>query len=233
MVLSVRRCAEFITQLHRLKVKVTLQGHVIYPPIPVRPISPESFERFSLNFTQIFLSVRRFAEHINKLPRLKVKVTGQSKWIYPWSSCPFHISWTLWAIFIKLQPNIHLSAMMCRPYDSVTQTQGQGHASKSWDLPFNSCPFHISWTLWAIFIKLQPNIHLSAMMCRPYDSVTQTQGQGHTSKSWDLPFNSCPLHISWTLWTILLHLNVPLSEVVCRANDSDTQTQGQTSRSWN
>ena len=73
MSLSVRRCAEYITQLPRLKVKVTGQGHVIYPSIRVCSISPASFERFSLNFTQMFLSVRRCAEHITQLPRLKVK----------------------------------------------------------------------------------------------------------------------------------------------------------------
>ena len=56
MFLSARRCAETMTQLRRLKVKVPHQGHVIYPSICVRSISPEPFERFSLNFTQMFLS---------------------------------------------------------------------------------------------------------------------------------------------------------------------------------
>ena len=71
MFLSVRQCAEVITRLHRLKVKVTLQGHVIYPSIRVRSIFAESFEQFSLNFTQMFLPV------MTQLPRLKVKVTCQ------------------------------------------------------------------------------------------------------------------------------------------------------------
>ena len=62
MFLSVRRCAEPMTRLHRLKVKVTLQSHGIYPLIRVRSISPELFERFSLNFIQAFLSVRCCAE---------------------------------------------------------------------------------------------------------------------------------------------------------------------------
>ena len=79
MFLSVIRCTEFMTRLHRLKVKVTLQGHGIYSSIRVRSIFPESFERFSLIFTQMFLSVRRCAEHMTQLPRLKV--TGQG--IYP------------------------------------------------------------------------------------------------------------------------------------------------------
>ena len=75
MLLSVTRCEEFMTRLHRLKVKFTLQGHVIYPSIHVRSISPESFEQFSLNFTEMFFSFRRCAEHMTQLPR--VKVTGQ------------------------------------------------------------------------------------------------------------------------------------------------------------
>ena len=57
MFLSVRRCAEGMIWFHRPKV-VTLQGHVIYPSIRVGYIFPESFEGFSLKFTQRFLSVR-------------------------------------------------------------------------------------------------------------------------------------------------------------------------------
>ena len=30
-----------------------------------------------------------------------------------------------------------------------------------------------------IFIKLHPNVPLSEMVCRTYDSAAQTQGQGH------------------------------------------------------
>ena len=81
MFLSVRLCAESMTPLSRLKVKVTLQGHVIYLSIPVCSISTEPFERFSLNITQMFPSVRPCAEHMAQLPRLKV--TGQGQVIYP------------------------------------------------------------------------------------------------------------------------------------------------------
>ena len=76
--------------------------------------------------------------------------------------------------------------------------------------PWISCPLHIFWTLRAIFIKLYPNVPLSETMCRTYDSATHTQGQGHTSRSCDLLFNLCPLHISWILLTIFIkhHSNV-------------------------
>ena len=40
MLLSVRGCAEPMTQLCRLKVMLTLQGHVIYTSVFVRSISP-------------------------------------------------------------------------------------------------------------------------------------------------------------------------------------------------
>ena len=56
MSLSVRRCAEPMNRVCRLKVKVNFQVHGIYPlQFPVRSISPEPFERFSLNSTKMFL----------------------------------------------------------------------------------------------------------------------------------------------------------------------------------
>ena len=46
-------------------------------------ISPEPFESVSLNFTQVFLSVRRCVEAMTQLPRLqKVKVTFQGHGIF-------------------------------------------------------------------------------------------------------------------------------------------------------
>ena len=66
-----------MTQLHRINVKVTIQGDVIYPLIFVRSISPKPFELVLFNCIQMLLSVKQSAEHMNKLPRLKVKVTGQ------------------------------------------------------------------------------------------------------------------------------------------------------------
>ena len=62
--LSVRWCAELMAQLCRLKVKVTLQGHGIYPWISwlVSFKSPQPFVRFSLNITHMFLLVSWCAE---------------------------------------------------------------------------------------------------------------------------------------------------------------------------
>ena len=50
MFVSVRQCAEQMTQLPRLKV--TGQGQGIYPEFCVCSISPEPLGQFSLNFTQ-------------------------------------------------------------------------------------------------------------------------------------------------------------------------------------
>ena len=41
----------------------------------------EPFERFSLNFTQMFLSMSSCAESMTQLCQLKVKVTLQGHWI--------------------------------------------------------------------------------------------------------------------------------------------------------
>ena len=70
MFLSARWCAEHMTQLWSLEVNVTVQGNGIYLEVGVCYISPEPFESCSLNFTQMFLSVRRCAEAMTQLPRL-------------------------------------------------------------------------------------------------------------------------------------------------------------------
>ena len=78
-------------------------------------ISAEPFERFSFNFTQMFISVRCCAE---LMTRLQVML---------------HISWILWTIYIKLHSNVPLSKTVCRTHDSSMHTQAQGHTSRLWD----------------------------------------------------------------------------------------------------
>ena len=75
---QVRQCAEPMTQLHRLKVR-SWEGFTLQ--FRVCSISPEPFERFSLNITQMFLLVRRCAESMTQLCRLKVMVTLQGQGI--------------------------------------------------------------------------------------------------------------------------------------------------------
>ena len=127
MSLSVRRCAEHMTRLRRNKVKVTLQGHVINPLILVRSISPEPFERFSLNFTKMFLSVRRCAEPMTQLRRLNVKVTLQGHGIYPLISCRSISPQPFVRFSLNITQMFLFSEFVCTIYDSARQTQCQCH----------------------------------------------------------------------------------------------------------
>ena len=73
MFIWARRRAEPITKLLRLKVKVTVEGHEFLTlQFRVCSISPEPFERFSLNVG--LLSLSWCAEPINQPCRLIVKV---------------------------------------------------------------------------------------------------------------------------------------------------------------
>ena len=99
---------------------------------------PEPLEKCSINFTQIIISVRQSAEPMTQLCRLKV-----NSWDLPFTfmSAPYLIPFE--RFFSKLHSNNHLSETVCRTHDSARQTQGQGHTSKSWDLPisFVSVPY--------------------------------------------------------------------------------------------
>ena len=55
----------------------------------VRSIASEPFERFSLNFTQLFLSVRRCVEPMNQLRSLKVKPEGDTSMLLGFCSGGF------------------------------------------------------------------------------------------------------------------------------------------------
>ena len=92
-------------------------------------------------------------------------------------------------------PKCFISVRGCAEY----MTQGQGHTSRSWDLPLNfvSAPYLFNPLIF--FIKLYPDVPLIERVCRTHDSAMQTQGQGHTSRSWDLPLNFMVDHISSTL----------------------------------
>ena len=68
-------CRTCNTALHAT-VKVTLKGHVNYPSMRVHSLyaSPESIERFSVSFIQMFFFERWCAELMTQQPKLKVKV---------------------------------------------------------------------------------------------------------------------------------------------------------------
>ena len=56
----------------------------------VRSISPGPFQSFSLNFTQMLLSLRWCAVPMIQLTRLEVTIQGHV--ILPFNLCPLHIS---------------------------------------------------------------------------------------------------------------------------------------------
>ena len=122
MFASVRWCAEPITQLCWLKVKVTLEGHPFEPWIWGHSIA---IQTALLNLGQMFTLVRWCVEPITQWCRLKVKVTIEG---HPSLSCLLHISWTLWKTSMKLWSNVCLSEAMCRTHNSSILTQGQGHS---------------------------------------------------------------------------------------------------------
>ena len=73
---------ETVCRAHNSASQTQCQGHEIYPSNHVHSIYPEPLERFSLNFTQTFLSVRRCAEPMTQLHRLNVNVTLQGHRIH-------------------------------------------------------------------------------------------------------------------------------------------------------
>ena len=89
--------------------------------------APEPVERFSLNFGQMFASVKRCAKPITQSCRLKVKVTIEGPEFESLISDPFHITFTSGLIFIKLWSNVRLSETMFRTHKSTMPTQGQAH----------------------------------------------------------------------------------------------------------
>ena len=76
MFTSVRRCAEPMTQLRRLNVRVTVTGQ-----LRVCSISPQTLEGLSLHFDKMFSSLRGCAKQIAQSCKLKAKVTVEGNGI--------------------------------------------------------------------------------------------------------------------------------------------------------
>ena len=114
---------------------------------------------------------------LSKTVWIIIDLASSSNGIYPWILCLLYISWILWTVFMNLHTNVPLSKTVIRTYDPATQTQCQGQTSRSLVLPLNLFPLNISWTLWAIFIKLHANVSLGEMMCRTQLSAMQSQCQ--------------------------------------------------------
>ena len=146
----------------------------------VRLISSEPFQRFSFNFTQMFLSFWQRAEswlsYADSRSRSHLKVMGFTLQLRVRSISPEpfeRIPLTLTQIILSVRRCAETMTQLCR-------LKCQGHTARPWDLPVNlvSTPY-----------LLNPNVSLIETVCRTYNSATQAQGQGHISRSWDLPFN--------------------------------------------
>ena len=141
-------------------------------------ISSEPFERFIVNFTQMPLSVRRCAEPMNRVCKLKVKVNFQGHGIHPLQFPVRSISpERFWTIFITLHPNVPFGETVCRTHDSAMESRCQCHSSRPWDLPLKL----VSATYLQNPLKgFHPNVPLIETVCRSNDSATKSlKGQGH------------------------------------------------------
>ena len=164
--------------------RVNTQGHVIYSSIGDRYIAPEASGKFSLNFVQMFLSIRQCTNHMAQLPRLKVKVTCQGQG-YNFEFCVRCIYlWTLWVIIINLI-QMFLSVKRCAgPMNWLCRLKVKSHFKDMWfALQFVSAPY---------LLNLLNDFHLTSTRCSflwANDSAIQDRGQCFTSRSRELPLN--------------------------------------------
>ena len=166
----------------RCKANATFQDHVIYNSIRVRSISPESFERLSLNFTQMILSVRRCAEHMTQLSydsRSQVRVKGFTLEFRVCSISPEpfrRISLHFIQMFLTVTRCAEHMALLHRlKVEVILQSHGMYPSIRVRSIsptPFERFSFNFS-----------SNVPLNEVVCRTNDSL-QTRDQGHTSRSW-------------------------------------------------
>ena len=132
MFLLVRQCAEPMFQLQWLKVKVTVQGHILNPWI-LWPLY------ISWTLWKIFIKFWSNAYLITAVCRALDSTTQTMGQGTPWISCLFHISGTFKERLLNLdQMFIWVwRYVFSRTYELATKTQGQGHTIRSWDLPLN------------------------------------------------------------------------------------------------
>ena len=176
----------------------------------VSSISLESFERFSLNCTQMFPSVRRCAELIlsfaDSRSRSHFKVMAFTLHFRVSSISPEPFE----RFSFKFHLNVPLSETVCRTHNLAMQSEGQGHTSRSCDLPFHVR--FISPELSERFSSdFTQNVPLSKMVCRNYDSAMQTRSRSHFKvMRFTSHFHVCSVSL--------------LTETVCTTQDLARQT---------
>ena len=151
-------------------------------------------------------------------------------------SCPLHISWTLWKIFIKLWSNVRLSESMFRTHVNHANSRSRSLV-KVMGLSLEFCVRSISPIPLEGFSLNFGHMFASVRWCaalitQPCWHKVKVTVQGHRFEPWI----SCPLCISYTSGRIFFKLwsNVHLSETMCRISNSIVPTQGDdhSSRSW-
>ena len=156
-----RWCAEPITQLCRLKVKVTSEGHENEPWISFPLYVPFTPDGFSSNFGQMFASVRWCAKPITKTCWLSQGQNEAHKFELL-ILCPLNISLIPERIFINFWSDVRLSKAMCRAHDSTwclkAKVTIEGHE-------FEISSSHISFTPGRIFI-ICSKVHLIKTVCK-------------------------------------------------------------------
>ena len=126
MLLSESCCAELMTQLHRLKIKVTIQGHAFYHWIWCPLLNPlNDFIKLKQNVNLSVTISRTYADPRSK-SQLKVNRFTLEFGSAPYLMLPLND-------FIKFHLNVSLIELVCRIHDSAMQTQSQGHTSRSWN----------------------------------------------------------------------------------------------------
>ena len=127
-----------------------------------------------------------YVNHANSRSRSQVKVMGLSLEFRVRSISPIPLkgfSLNFGHMFASVRRYAELITQPCRHKVKVTV---QGHRFAPWI----SCPLCISYISGRIFFKLLSNVHLSETMCRINKSIMSTQGQGHSSRSWNWALNS-------------------------------------------
>ena len=250
----VRRCAESITQLCQLKVKVTVQGHGFEPWILCPFLSPLPLGGFSLNFGQMFTCGMMCRTRNSAMKTIPLEgfsfnfgqMFASVKWCAEPIAQPCRLTrWQFKVMGLSLEfcvrsvsplPLGGFSLYFGRMFTSVGQCAEPITQTCRLKVkvtveghkfePWIWCRIRISFTPGRIFFKPWSNVCLSEMMCRTLNWAMLTQGQGHTEGHQFEP---------WILKRLLCHSkclvkfgsNVRLSEMMCRTYNSTMQAQGQ------
>ena len=149
MFLKMRRCAKSMTQLPRLKVQITVQGHAIYPWISWPPHISRTLPIFSLNFIQ---------EAMCRIYDIALQTHGHGhtsiSCFSSFNPCLFHISWLYDCYTLSFTQTFLSGETIRRTHDSANQTQ-MSRSQFNGIYPCIRCPLCISLTLSRISLNFR------------------------------------------------------------------------------